>query len=292
MRALLRLTLLLCLALLAPAPAWPADDSNSHSSSSQEFTGRTEAVQTVQVVPLVTATVEKILFKPGTVVTAGTPLFDLDSRSYQTALEEAEAEVQRAEAVVTRTRNVLVQARKALAQRTLDQSTYDANVADVAAAEAGLRVAKIKVQQAQLQLDRTHIRAPITGRVDRPLVSVGELASSDPVRLTLLTTIVSTDPMAVYFPVPEDLLPRLADQVGKLPVHIGLGSSKEFPLQGTLDYLANRADPKTKTIMARAVFATKDRDVRPEMSARVRLSLGEAEKGSPAQAAPAKKEAP
>jgi multidrug efflux pump subunit AcrA (membrane-fusion protein) len=129
-----------------------------------------------------------------------------------------------------------------------------------------------------MQEDSTHIRAPIDGRVDRPLVAVGDLASADPVHLTLLTTIVNTDPMCVYFSVPEDYLPQLSDKVGNLSVRIGLGSGSEFPLQGKLDYIANHVDTHTNTILARAVLTSKDRDLRPGMLARVRVSLEEPKK--------------
>jgi multidrug efflux system membrane fusion protein len=106
-------------------------------------------------------------------------------------------------------------------------------------------------------------------------MSVGALVSSGPIRPTVLTTIVSTDPIYVYFSVKEDLLPRLTGKLGALPVDIGFGDGKDFPLKGMLDYLSNRADPTTNTILARAVFSSKVRDVRPGMKARVRLPLGE-----------------
>ena len=85
--------------------------------------------------------------------------------------------------------------------------------------------------------------------------------------------------MYVYFPINEDMLPQLAPQLGTLRVNIGLGHGKDFPLQGTLDYIANRVDPTTGTLQARAVFSTKDRDIRPGMQARVRVPLTEQKQG-------------
>jgi len=237
-----------------------------------EFTGRLEAVQSVEIRPRVSGYIDRIGFEEGARVKTGQILFRIDPRPFR-----AEAERQLAARTRARSELDLAKANHARAQRLIGEnaisreeferlSSADAVAAsDLAAASAALDAAK-------LNLEFTEVRAPIDGRVSRALITQGNLVSSD----SLLTTIVSDDPVYASFDADEQTFLRYSRNVanrapGEDPVYMGLTDEKDFPHRGRLNFVDNQVDRKTGTIRARAVFANPDAIYTPGLFVRIRL---------------------
>ena len=237
-----------------------------------EFTGRLEAVQSVEIRPRVSGYIDRIGFEEGVRVKKGQILFRIDPRPFR-----AEAERQLAARTRALSELDLAKANHARAQRLIGEnaisreeferlSSADAVAAsDLAAANAALNAAK-------LNLEFTEVRAPIDGRVSRALITQGNLVSSD----SLLTTIVSDDPVYASFDADEQTFLRYsrnaANRVaGEDPVYMGLTDEKDFPHRGRLNFLDNQVDRKTGTIRVRAVFANPDGIYTPGLFVRIRL---------------------
>lgn len=248
-----------------------------------EFTGHFEAVNSVEVRPRVSGFVERVAFTEGAIVHQGDVLFTIDSRPYA-------AEVSRAEAVLeqARTRKQLAdmeleRAQKLVSTQAISREELDARTSGRAEGEAAIRAAEAAVRVARLNLEWTVVRAPISGRVSRAEVTTGNLVQAGPPAATLLTTIVSLDPIYVYFDTDEQAylkyMRAAADAggtrpIGK-PVYVGLASETGFPHRGTLDFIDNRVDRTAGTIRVRAVVPNKSLLFAPGLFARVRLVGGE-----------------
>jgi membrane fusion protein, multidrug efflux system len=237
-----------------------------------EFTGRLEAVQSVEIRPRVSGYIDRIGFEEGVRVKKGQILFRIDPRPFR-----AEAERQVAARTRARSELDLAKANHARAQRLIGEnaisreeferlSSADAVAAsDLAAANAALDAAK-------LNLEFTEVRAPIDGRVSRALITQGNLVSSD----SLLTTIVSDDPVYASFDADEQTFLRYSRNAanrtaGEDPVYMGLTDEKDFPHRGRLNFVDNQVDRKTGTIRTRAVFANPDGIYTPGLFVRIRL---------------------
>jgi RND family efflux transporter MFP subunit len=227
------------------------------------FTGRTAAIETVEIRARVTGYLDATYFTEGDVVTKGQLLFLIDSRTYKADLEKAEASVQQAEA---RQRTTEYNLKRAERQRPLkgviSQEEYDKAVGDNAEAVAAVRVAKASEESARLNVNFTRVTAPITGRISQRMVDPGNLVKADD---TLLTTIVSMDPIYAWFDVDERTVLRIRKlvfegkvkstrQAGRLPVFMELADEKDFPREGYLNFSDNKLDPQTGTLKARGVF--------------------------------------
>jgi multidrug efflux system membrane fusion protein len=237
-----------------------------------EFTGRLEAVQSVEIRPRVSGYIDRIGFEEGVRVKKGQILFRIDPRPFR-----AEADRQLAARTRALSELDLAKANHARAQRLIGEnaisreeferlSSADAVAAsDVAAATAALNAAK-------LNLEFTEVRAPIDGRVSRALITQGNLVSSD----SLLTTIVSDDPVYASFDADEQTFLRYSRNAanrtaGEDPVYMGLTDEKDFPHRGRLNFVDNQVDRKTGTIRTRAVFANPDGIYTPGLFVRIRL---------------------
>jgi RND family efflux transporter MFP subunit len=255
-----------------------------------KYTGRIEAAQTVEVRARVRGELTAIHFKDGALVKAGEPLFDLDPRTYKAALAitvakkaNAEAGLRMADTEYERERSLYLT--KASSAREVEVWLARKNVAlaDVGQADA-------EIDRAKLDVEFTKIKAPITGRISRPLVTKGNLVNAGGGD-TLLTTIVSVDPIYVYFDVDERSLElfrqRRAKETGantdkppEIPVFLGLvADGDRFPREGVIDFAENKLNPATGTIRVRGVFPNKDGRLTPGQFARVRLPVGEKYKG-------------
>jgi RND family efflux transporter MFP subunit len=256
-----------------------------------QYTGRIEAAQTVEVRARVHGELIRVLFKDGDLVKEGQPLFELDPRPYKAELDLAQAKKANAEANLKLAdteykRTVALRDRNAVSEREQEMwfAKKGIGIAEVSQAEAG-------IDQCKLNLDFTKINAPITGRISRALVTKGNLVNSGGGD-TLLTTIVSVDPMYVYFDVDERSLElyrqRRAKETGTedaskppvIPIFLGLiADDGTFPREGVIDFAENRINPATGTIRVRGVFPNKDGRLTPGQFARVRLPIGEKYKG-------------
>lgn len=246
----------------------------------EELTGRTAPIDFVEVRPRVSGHIEKILFESGQMVKKGDVLFVIDSRWYKADYDRREAELAMAQ---VRTDNAEREARRTaqlLASKAISKEEADGREARFAEARAGLLAAKAARDSARLDLEFTEIRAPIDGRVSRALVTVGNyigLASA----ATVLTTIVSVDPIYVYADMDENALLRFnalkasgrlsAGPDGKVPVELQLGDEAAFVSKGHIESLDNRIDPQSGSIVLRAVFPNADGRIVPGLFARIRL---------------------
>jgi multidrug efflux system membrane fusion protein len=244
-----------------------------------EFTGRLQAVDSVEVRPRVSGFVSAVRFTEGAMVRKGDLLFQIDPRPFQTEVDRLHAELTRTRATVERANSELARAERlrqenAIANEERDRraSFAQESAAQVAAVEAALRAA-------ELNLEFTQVTSPINGRVGRAIVTEGNLVSSGPGEATLLTTVVSLDPVYAYFDADEQVFLRYtgggkARNRGSIDRHItmALANQDGYPREGTLDFLDNQLDGGTGTIRARAVFRNTDGQLTPGLFVRLRLA--------------------
>ncbi len=244
----------------------------------REYVGRTAAVESVEIRARVSGYLEKALFEEGTDAQSGDLLFVIDQAPYRAALEEAEGQLEQARAVATRAEKDWQRAAALFRQGVVSAATRDAARAAVDEAKADVRTRQAAVDQAQLDLGYTEIRAPIEGRVGRIRVDVGNLIGEQ----TVLATLVRLDPIYVYFNPPErDRLEVLRErQAGRyvpraeIAVRVTLSDGSEYPEPGRIDFVDNTVDPGAGTIQVRAVFRNPDKTLLPGQYAEVHVVLG------------------
>lgn len=241
----------------------------------QDFTGTLASVASVDIRARVDGILEKVNFEPSATVKKGQLLFELQRDQYQAELDKANAQLaasnaQLKDAQVTLERNQLLLKKQAVTPQDVD----DAEAARDKA-KAAVMGAQADVEQATINLNYTRIDAPITGEIGRNLVDEGNLVGSG--ENTLLTTIVTMDPIYVYFDASERLLlealknRKKADERIKLKVYVGLSNEEGYPHIGELDYADNKVDPGTGTIQLRAIFKNPKGLLYPGVYVRVRV---------------------
>ena len=243
-----------------------------------EFTGRLEAVDQVEIRPRVSGYIKRVTFTEGREVKKGEVLFEIDPRPYQAELARAEAELERAKSAAALAASDVQRAQTLVKAQAISREEYDSRTSAEAQGGAGVKAAEAAVQTARLNLEWTRVRSPINGRVSNALVTSGNLVEAGP-PATLLTTVVSLDPMYVYFDSDEQTYLRYAGRArhgsnwrtAKLPVYLGLANEDGFPHEGQLDFVDNQIDPNTGTIRTRAVFSNSSRALTPGLFARVKL---------------------
>jgi RND family efflux transporter MFP subunit len=246
-----------------------------------EYTGRLEAVETVEVRARVSGFIDKADFEEGALVKTGHPLFVIDSRPFDAELARAEAEVSRGQAQVAYAANEfkrLEQARASGAGSAIELENARARLRE---AEAAVAIARAVVQTAALNVEWTRVTAPITGRISRKYVTPGNLINGGPGQATLLTTITSVDPIYCYVDTDEQSLlkyarlaregKRVSARQAQIPCFMRLGDEAGFPHKGVVDFVDNRVDPATGTIRARGVFPNPDGWLLPGLFGRVRI---------------------
>jgi multidrug efflux system membrane fusion protein len=291
MRTKLLGLLALVLAACEPTPAPPPKPPAPKVSVSQpvqkevvewdEYTGRTEAVQTVEVRARVGGYLEKINFKDGTKVKTGDLLFVIDPRPYRAELDRAEAELQQARTRLELAKNELARAAKLFGARAISEEEFDTRSKGLRGAEAAVRSAVATVEVARLNLEFTQVRAPISGRIGRRLITEGNLVNGGTGGATVLATIVSIDPVYVYFDADERSIlkyralaragTRPSARYEQIPVELGLANENDFPHKGRIDFVDPRIDATTGTGRGRGVFPNPDDQLSPGFYARVRI---------------------
>jgi len=250
-----------------------------------EFTGRLAAVDSVEVRAHVWGYLEKVNFKEGAIVNKGDVLFELDARPYQALLEQAKAKVSQDEAQLTYDEAEYQRNSSLVAKGAVAKSDYDKTAAARNVDLANIAADKATVRQRELDLEYTRVRAPVSGRISRYDVTVGNLIQSgDQGGGTLLTTIVSIDPIYAYFDVDENTFLRVikliregrADSArnGGLPVALALANEEGFPHQGVINFVDNQLNAKTGTLRLRGVFRNEDQLLAPGLFVRVRAPIG------------------
>jgi RND family efflux transporter MFP subunit len=248
-----------------------------------DFSGRTAAVESVEVRARVGGYLEKVNFKEGELVHRGDVLFEIDPRPYQAQVDIATGQVAAADAMVQRTQadDARAKALRASTPGAISQQDLDQYRAAADQAQANADTARATLKKNQLDLDYTKVVSPIDGRVSRYYVTVGNLVVQDQ---TLLTTIVSVDPIYAYFDVDESTVLRVRDLIhqGKMvsareasvPAWLSLTSGEGFVHEGTINFIDNQVDPKTGTLRLRGVFPNKDETLSPGFFVRVRVRIG------------------
>jgi multidrug efflux system membrane fusion protein len=245
-----------------------------------EFIGRFEAVDEVTVRSRIGGYLDQVGFTDGAMVKKGDQLFVIDQRPFQTTLDVATSSLEVAKSTLVFAEAEFTRTESLVQKGTLPVSTLDDRRRELRSAQANLRGAEASLARAQLDLEYTKIIAPLAGRIDRRLVSVGNLVQADQ---TALTTIVSLDPIDFYFDVDERRLLNYARQAreqgsnlqeggGSLDVYVTIADSSEKPFKGKLDFAENRVDQETGTMRIRARFDNPDFVLQPGLFGRVEVS--------------------
>jgi len=262
----------------APPPVQAAKVVSKSVTEFDEFTGRFEAVERVEVRPRVSGYVMATKFEQGHQVKKGDILYVIDPRPYQATFKHAQAELTRARTLAALAESERARATKLIEKRAISQEEFDARTSVTEQATANLQAAEAAVESAALDLSFTEVRAPISGLVGRAEITAGNLVSAGQ---TLLTTLVSIDPIYVSFDGDEQVYLKYVglDLRGELkssrnarnPVWAGLADEQGHPHEGVMVFLDNELDPATGTIHARGLFKNADRRFTPGMFARVKL---------------------
>jgi RND family efflux transporter MFP subunit len=246
----------------------------------QEFTGRIEAVERVELRPRVSGYIESVAFREGAEVKKGDVLMVIDPRPYEAALKRARAELARAESASRQAQSERERAVKLLALRALSQEEFDARTSGSEKSSADVQAAQAAVDAALLDLEFTRVRAPISGVVGRAEITAGNFVSSGE---SVLTRLVSIDPVYVSFDGDEAAYLRQEQHAreqgaakARKPQSVGVGLANEegYPHEGVMVFTDNQLDPATGTIRARARLSNHDRLFTPGLFARVRLGEG------------------
>ncbi|HTT09231.1 MAG TPA: efflux RND transporter periplasmic adaptor subunit [Gammaproteobacteria bacterium] len=246
-----------------------------------EYTGRLDAAETVEIRARVSGYLDKVLFEAGKKVQKGDLLFVIDQRQYRAEVERAEATLQQANAQSALAKSELERAKRLFSTHVLAEEQLDIRSRELEEAEATVRADNAALELAKLNLEFTEIRAPISGRISRELVTPGNLIVGGGNEATLLAVLVSIDPIYAYLDADERsvLKYRRLAREGKresardahIPVEMALADEHGFPHQGYIDYVEPRLDPNTSTVRARAVFSNADDQLSAGFFARVRI---------------------
>ena len=249
-----------------------------------EYSGHIEAIESAEIRPRVAGHLNSIHYEEGGMVDKGQLLFTIDSREYKASADAAQADASRAEARVALAEQELKRAESLIGERAISQGELDQRRMEAEQAKADVLAARANLARASLDLGFTRIRAPFSGRAGEAKVKPGNLVAPNE---TLLTTVVSVDPVYVTFTGDERAYLRYQDLARsggrgssrdtRNPVLVGLADDDGFPHKGEMDFVDNALDPATGTIRARAVLPNPEGIFTPGLFARVRL-LGESQK--------------
>lgn len=246
-----------------------------------EFTGRLAAVETVEVRARVSGYIEKLHFREGADVKAGDLLFSLDARPFQAIVDRTEAELSRAKTRAELTRIESKNADSLFKNRAISQEEYEQRIKQATESDQNVRAAEAAVRAARLDLEFTEVRAPIAGRISYARVTAGNLVMGGANGGSMLTTIVSLNPIYCYIEVDERSAlkyrelyrqgKRESALFGKIPARMSLADQTTFSHEGKVDFVDNQLNANTGTIRARCVFPNEDSLMAPGFFARVQI---------------------
>jgi membrane fusion protein, multidrug efflux system len=264
---------------LPPPPVTVATPIRKEVVEWDEYTGRTEAVESVDVRPRVSGYIDQIKFKDGQLVKPGDVLFVIDQRPYQDVLDQDKANLQKADAQRQLKVANFARAEKLFQNKVTAKEEYDTSVAERNQAEAEFAQAQAAVNLAQLNLDFSEVKSPILGRISRQLVTRGNLVQADS---TVLTKVVSADPIYTYFNIDQRTVQKYYNQIqgGRLqdprasamPVYLQLEGETDFPHEGVIDFVENTYNASTGTLQIRGRFQNNDASLYPDAFVRIRMA--------------------
>lgn len=265
------------------APAMPVTVSVMEArdvSTWQEFSGRLEAVERVDIRSRVAGAIQSVDFREGSLVTKGDLLFTVDPAPYQAAVAQAEGQVASAEARLTLARIELDRGQQLSQSQTISQSILDQRKNAVAEAQAALKTAQAVLQSAELELSYTRLQAPVTGRIGKVEITAGNLVAAGSASAAL-TTLVSVDPIHASFDVAEEVAAQIlatlpasdtaGTALGQIPVEIASATEGGAPLRGKLQFIGNQVDAASGTVGVRAVFDNPGGRLLPGQFVRIRM---------------------
>jgi multidrug efflux system membrane fusion protein len=242
-------------------------------ADTQEFSGRLEAVEHVEIRPRVSGFITAVNFKPGATVKKGEVLFVIDPRPFQAEAERAEAAARSARAKADLARLELSRAEKLLGDKAIAQREYDTSASAQKELEASARAAQAQYETAKLNLAYSRVVSPIDGRVSKAEITLGNLVDAS----SVLTSVVSLDRIYASFDGDEDTYLRVRSQAHSgqpVTVKVGLANEEGFPHEGKLEFVDNQLDTRAGSVRMRAVFANKDDVMAPGLFARVQIGGG------------------
>jgi membrane fusion protein, multidrug efflux system len=255
---------------------------------SDEFTGRLEAVNAVEVRPRVSGYLQTVHFKEGAIVQQGDLLFQIDPRPFQAEVDRLKGDLSQAKAQRSRAQSDFERAERLHNNDGMSAEEYDRRAAVRNEAEARIASTEAALRGAELNLEFTHVTAPISGRVGRAEITKGNLVEGGAAQIRPLTTLVSLDPIYVYFDVDEQTYLKYArvTQTHRTTSHelrsaalLGLADEDGFPHTGQVSFVDNQVSSSTGTIRLRATFANKNLALTPGLFARIRLQGGGVQSG-------------
>ena len=239
-------------------------------TETQEFSGRLEAVERVDIRARVGGFITQVYFKPGSLVKKGDLLFEIDPRPFQAEASRAEAAANSARARADLAKLELDRAERLLADKAIAQREFDEKASSLKELDANVRAAQASLQAARLNIAYTKVQSPITGRVSKAEITTGNLV--DPT--AILTSVVSNNPIYATFDGDEATYLRVGRDAHKgapVPVKVGLANETGFPHEGKLEFVDNRLDAETGSVRMRATFNNDDNLLVPGLFARVQL---------------------
>src|SRR2546423_4471877 len=250
-----------------------------------DFAGATERVEAVEVRPRVSGYIHQVKFQSGQLVKKGDVLFLIDPRWHQAEFDRRQADAEQARVRLENAKREAERATQLLANKAISTEEADARQSRYQEAKAALLAAEAARDSAKLDLEYTQVRSPIEGRVSRALLTEGNYVSGIAGAATLLTTLVSVDPVYAYADLDEETLLRFnalvqakkleTNSEGKVPVELQLADEQCFAHQGHVESFDNHLDPNTGSILLRAVFPNSDGRIVPGLFARIRVPLSE-----------------
>jgi len=239
-----------------------------------EFTGRLEAPETVEIRPRVSGQIDQVAFTEGALVNKGDMLFQIDPRPFQAEVRRLEAQLQQARANSSRSDNEAQRGQRLQASNAISAELAETRSSSAQEARAAMAGIQAQLDLAKLNLSFTRVTAPISGRVSRAEITAGNIVTAD---VTALTSVVSTDKVYAYFDTDERVylkytqLARQGQRGQTTPVYLGLSNESGNPHLGQMNFVDNQVNPKTGTIRGRAVFDNKDGLFTPGLYARIKL---------------------
>lgn len=265
---------------MPPAPVTLAPVEQKELVEWEEFTGRVEPVETVELKPRVSGYITEVHFQAGALVKKGDVLFTIDQRPFETRLRATGADVARAEANAQAMKREFDRVKTLLEAKAIAPEQAETRESMHLQALASLEAAKAAQHSAEIEFEHSSVKAPISGRISRAITTTGNFVTAGS---TLLTTIVTVDPVYVYADIDENSLLKLqamqrskttfTNGDGRVPVELQLSNEKGFPHQGHIESFDNRLDAGTGSMVLRAEFSNADNILTPGLFARIRIPM-------------------